>query len=351
MTVGKLGSLAIQTVPASNLIEFLNWIHAGTTQAEVDAILSEYGSRQRLGWMPAPVEVRSNDQTVAGVYFTALPGDLAMLGAVRAMDGTETLAAQLIAAQVQEFRRRSPQCHIQAAIDHSDFRTQDLLKLAGFEQLTEVQQRWLSIENRQFLSGGVPGGEVLGGGVPGGEVLGGQNFGGENLGVQNFGRENLGDENSATTGRPAVEWRAASELSRSRFERLLGETFDGTLDCPELNGVRKHSQVLESFLIGKPFRTGSSNWKTVWLNGQLAGCLLLTAHNRELVELAYMGLVPAARGKRLGGHLIEMAKRQSLQWGASMLVVAVDSRNTPALQLYQRSGFQFHRRLQVFWYR
>lgn len=326
MTVGKLGSLAIQTVPASNLIEFLNWIHAGTPQAEVDAIISEYGSRQRLGWMPAPIEVRTNDQTVAGVYFTSLPGDLAMLGAVRSMDGTETLAAQLIAAQVQEFRRRSPQCHIQAAIDHSDFRTQHLLKLAGFEQLTEVQQRWVSIENRQFLGGESSGGEIQ-------------------------DSENLGGENSVSISRPVLGWRAASELSRSRFERLLGETFDGTLDCPELNGVRTHSQVLKTFLIGKPFRTGSSNWNTVWLNGQLAGCLLLTAHNRELVELAYMGLVPAARGKRLGKKLIEMAKRQSLLWGASMLVVAVDSRNTPALQLYQRSGFQFHRRLRVFWYR
>lgn len=326
MTVGKLGSLAIQTVPASNLIEFLNWIHAGTPQVEVDAIISEYGSRQRLGWMPTPVEVRSNEQTVAGVYFTSLPGDLAMLGAIRAMDGTETLAAQLVTAQVQEFRRRAPQCHIQAAIDHSDFRTQHLLKLAGFEQLTEVQQRWLGIENRQFLGDEFSGGEIQ-------------------------DSENLGGDNSATTGGPAVDWRAASELSRSRFERLLGETFDGTLDCPELNGVRTHSQVLKTFLIGKPFRTGSSNWNTVWLNGQLAGCLLLTAHNRELVELAYMGLVPAARGKRLGNKLIEMAKRQSLLWGASMLVVAVDSRNTPALQLYQRSGFQFHRRLRVFWYR
>lgn len=321
MTVGKLGSLAIQTVPASNLIEFLNWIHAGTPQAEVDAILSEYGNRQRLGWMPSPVEVRSNEQTVAGVYFTSLPGDLAMLGAVRSMEGTETLAAQLIASQVQEFRRRRPKCHIQAAIDHSDIRTQNLLKLAGFEQLTEVQQHWLGIENQQFL---------------GGDIL---------------GSENLGGENSTTTGGPVLDWREASELSRSRFEQLLGETFDGTLDCPELNGIRTHSQVLKSFLIGEPFRTGSSAWKTVWLNGQLAGCLLLTDHNRELVELAYMGLVPSARGKRLGTHLIEMAKRQSLQWGASMLVVAVDSRNTPALQLYQRSGFQFHRRLRVFWYR
>lgn len=316
MTVGKLGSLAIQTVPASNLTQFLNWIHAGTPQAEVDAIISEYGSRQRLGWMPAPIEVRSNEQTVAGVYFTSLPGDLGMLGAVRSMEGTETLAAQLMTTQVQEFRRRLPQCHIQAAIEHSDIRTQNLLKLAGFEQLTEVQQRWLGIENRQFLSD-----------------------------------EFSGSENSATTGGLALDWRAASELSRIRFERLLGETFDGTLDCPELNGVRTHLQVLKTFLVGQPFRTGASSWSTAWLNGQLAGCLLLTAHNRELVELAYMGLVPAARGKRLGTSLIEMAKRQSLQWGASMLVVAVDSRNTPALHLYQRSGFQFHRRLRVYWYR
>ncbi|MFO0942238.1 MAG: GNAT family N-acetyltransferase [Pirellulales bacterium] len=311
MTVGNLGSLEIRSVSVAQRSELLRWIHHSAMPAEFQAIEADYRLRCNNLWSPAPLEAVVAGDRVAAGYFSCLPGGLATLGGVRAINEQATgLAAQLLVSQIGLIRQRFSNVHMQAALDVNDLDSQRIVRLAGLAQLTDVDQLWLGLEDHQFLDPPNPSGST-------------------------------GDK---------LHFYPASTLSRSRFERLLGETFDQTLDCPELNGIRSLSQVLDTFLSGKPFRD-CGQWNVVSLANRLAGCLLLTQHNRELIELSYMGLSRWARGKRLGGQLIQAAQQQATDLGAAMLVVAADVRNWPAMQLYKKQGFQFHRRLRVFWHR
>ena len=55
-------------------------------------------------------------------------------------------------------------------------------------------------------------------------------------------------------------------------------------------------------------------------------------------EVIYLGLTPAARGRGLGRKVIEHAVELAAPC-VSRLELAVDVRNTPALRLYENTGF------------
>ena len=71
-----------------------------------------------------------------------------------------------------------------------------------------------------------------------------------------------------------------------------------------------------------------------------AASVLLMAEvpGRDVWEVVYLGLTPAARGRGLGRavlqHALELARTH-----VSQLELAVDCRNTPATRLYQSTGF------------
>jgi ribosomal protein S18 acetylase RimI-like enzyme len=67
--------------------------------------------------------------------------------------------------------------------------------------------------------------------------------------------------------------------------------------------------------------------------------------NPQLLELVYMGLVPAGRGRGLGRELVRFAQMLASEANCEELTVAVDARNAPALAIYQRAGLvEFDRR-------
>ena len=64
-------------------------------------------------------------------------------------------------------------------------------------------------------------------------------------------------------------------------------------------------------------------------------------------ELAYMGIVPEFRRRRLGRDMLFHALREA-RMGAERRGVCVDDRNTPAVRLYQSAGFSAYDRRAVF---
>lgn len=109
-------------------------------------------------------------------------------------------------------------------------------------------------------------------------------------------------------------------------------TYDGSLDCPELDGVRSADDVRAGYAAAFD---GSAGWLAS-LGGEPVGVGILLPDERG-VELAYLGLVPAARGRGLGGVLLNQAL--ALADGADVRL-SVDARNTPARRLYERAGFE-----------
>ena len=125
----------------------------------------------------------------------------------------------------------------------------------------------------------------------------------------------------------------------------LEATYEGTLDCPELCGLRSPEDVLASHKSVGDFNPAL--WWLVLLDGRPAGCSLFNVNPPlSSAELVYFGLAPSLRGRGLSSPLLSVsmsaacARTSGAPSGVRSVLCAVDLRNTPALRLYRRAGFE-----------
>ena len=135
-----------------------------------------------------------------------------------------------------------------------------------------------------------------------------------------------------------LEFEPYEETEYERLAGLVEATYQGTLDCPALNGVQSIDTVLDGYRKVGRFRP--QHWRFIRHEGHDIGCLLLAEHPAQsLFELVYMGLVPDARGKGWGSDVACFAQWMTHAAGSSHLVVAVDAANTPAIHAYEQAGY------------
>ncbi|WP_165229599.1 GNAT family N-acetyltransferase [Aquisphaera insulae] len=144
---------------------------------------------------------------------------------------------------------------------------------------------------------------------------------------------------AAASGPPPLAWRPFNPAEADDFRRLLQATYTSSLDMPELEGVRSLDEVIEGHRATGRFVP--SRWRLGRVQGEPdAAVVLLLADipDRDVWEVVYLGLTPAARGRGLGrsaiAHALELAAPH-----APRLELAVDIRNTPATRLYASTGF------------
>jgi ribosomal protein S18 acetylase RimI-like enzyme len=134
---------------------------------------------------------------------------------------------------------------------------------------------------------------------------------------------------------------------RSRLLQLIERTYEQTLDCTALNGVRDVDNVINGYQSTGVFNP--QNWMIVRANGEDVGVLLLADHPAAgHWELMYMGLVPEVRGKHWGQQITQHAQWLAGQAGVERIVLAVDSTNLPALRMYRSTGFEIWDKRTVF---
>jgi len=125
----------------------------------------------------------------------------------------------------------------------------------------------------------------------------------------------------------------------------LDRSYEDTLDCPELCGLRQTSDVLESHRATGEWNAGL--WWLVLMDGRPHGCMMFNrVPDQGSVELVYLGISREIRGRGLGARLLEVGLEGAIRTDASQITCAVDLRNGPALRLYARFGFsEFGRRV------
>jgi mycothiol synthase len=149
--------------------------------------------------------------------------------------------------------------------------------------------------------------------------------------------------------------RPASELefepyvpeNHARLEHVVEKTYQQTLDCPALNGMRSVAEVLSDYRLTGVF--DPQRWLIVRHAGQDIGCLLLADHpDGGHWELVYMGLTPEARGHGWGAAIVRHAQYLTGAAGRARLMLAVDGANTPAVKMYEATGFLIWERRSVY---
>jgi ribosomal protein S18 acetylase RimI-like enzyme len=144
-----------------------------------------------------------------------------------------------------------------------------------------------------------------------------------------------------------LEFRPFDESDPLPFQQTLLRTYEGTLDCPELGGVRSGEEVLAGHRAQGTY--DPDRWWLALDAGRPAGVLILT----ELPEtgewdVAYMGVVPEARRRGFGREILLKALAEARAADVQRVVLSVDVRNRPAWELYRGIGFEPYDRRSVY---
>jgi mycothiol synthase len=143
---------------------------------------------------------------------------------------------------------------------------------------------------------------------------------------------------------PRLTYQQFPAADAASFQQTLLRSYQGALDCPELNEVRTADEVIAGYRAVPGCRL--DRWWLAWQGEQPVGVLLtVEMPGQEAWELLYVGLVPEARRQGLGTEMTRKAMHEARTAGAERLTLTVDQRNAPAQRMYAALGFEeFDRR-------
>lgn len=128
------------------------------------------------------------------------------------------------------------------------------------------------------------------------------------------------------------------ESRRPDLITALESSYEDTLDCPSLRGLRKTDDVITGHQSTGRYKP--ELWTLAMEKGVPVGAILINQSTRgNQAELVYIGLAAQVRGRGWGrvllSHGLSLAARVRFQ----QLSLAVDLENTPAMDLYASTGF------------
>jgi GNAT superfamily N-acetyltransferase len=137
---------------------------------------------------------------------------------------------------------------------------------------------------------------------------------------------------------PGWRWEHYSAASHDQFVETIHASYQHSLDCPALNGMRDMHDVLEGHKASGVF--DPNHWFLLLEGHEPRGVLLLASSGRDAaqMELVYLGVPESSRGKKLGEILMRQAMATVAAAKHERLALAVDEKNIPALKLYYRNG-------------
>jgi len=139
---------------------------------------------------------------------------------------------------------------------------------------------------------------------------------------------------------PPCRWRDAHRFDERELAEVIRRTYEESLDCPALCGLRELKDVIDGHKASGVF--SPTSWWIAEVQGRPAGCILV---NESLVsdgdvEIVYMGVVREFRGQGVGRAMVRRAASWAREAGRAFVNVAVDDRNVYAKNVYEREGFR-----------
>lgn len=129
-----------------------------------------------------------------------------------------------------------------------------------------------------------------------------------------------------------------SEENRKLFQEAILKSYEQTLDCPGLLGLRHIDDIITGHKATGIF--DPALWHALYSGNDPVGVMLLNiVPQRSALELVYIGITPRWRGKGLGRKLVNHALGRAHDRQMSQLLLAVDQTNSPAMALYRSLRF------------
>jgi len=130
-----------------------------------------------------------------------------------------------------------------------------------------------------------------------------------------------------------------SDQTHAAFAAAVLASYEKSLDCPAMNGLRDIEDILAGHKAAGVF--DPNDWFLLLHGSDPVAVLLLGMnHQADGMELVYLGLSPQVRGYGLGNYFMQVAEARVCERKVSKLSLAVDAANAPALKLYYRHGMK-----------
>ncbi|WDQ17562.1 GNAT family N-acetyltransferase [Rhodopirellula sp. P2] len=139
----------------------------------------------------------------------------------------------------------------------------------------------------------------------------------------------------------SVDVNDAEQLNQIRD--LVQRTYLGSMDCPALEQFRTAAQIMDGYQAVPTYAPDLWFMLSERPGGEPIGCLLMARHGGDpasVLEVVYMGVVPAARGRGFSRDILSLALQCCRQESASRMILAVDRTNRPARDAYMRLPMQ-----------
>jgi ribosomal protein S18 acetylase RimI-like enzyme len=137
---------------------------------------------------------------------------------------------------------------------------------------------------------------------------------------------------------PGIEAQTWVPGARPAFARAILASYEQTLDCPGLLGLRDIGDIVDGHMATGKFVP--ELWLRLESRGAPVGVMLLNVvPQRAALELVYLGLSPAWRGRGLARRLLLHGLGLAPRYGANQMILAVDDHNAPALRMYTALRF------------
>ena len=142
---------------------------------------------------------------------------------------------------------------------------------------------------------------------------------------------------------PSIELVTWSPEQRPLFAQAILESYEETLDCPGMLGLRHIDDIIASHMASGCFMP--ELWFVAKIDGQPAAVMLLNlVPQRQALELVYLGVDLSWRRQGIAKKLLSYGIGKCRRYDVSNMILAVDDSNTPAKHLYQEMGFVSHGR-------
>lgn len=124
----------------------------------------------------------------------------------------------------------------------------------------------------------------------------------------------------------------------TRFSKALAASYAESQDCLAIHRQSDPETALADYRDTSLFNP--DHWRLFQSANEDFGCLLMTHHAAEAsLEMVYLGLKPAFRGRGWGHWATSIAVAEAKRLDCRQLTVAVDSQNAAARRLYTGWGF------------